>query len=255
MPNIIKRLIRKITKVTVEYTGVFDCESIPKNVTLIRFHPSKKGKVPDEAFKDCCKLKEVVFSEGVIKIGNGSFKGCTKLKRVVLNDGLKQIGHDAFSGCTSLESITFPRTVTKVGDRVFAGCSSLKHIIYMTSGVDFKRGWDLFLGCPLAMKQFRLNKIAEDSHLKELEKMIVLEIGSTIEMKDGYITVSLPQHTRSQIMDRLQNLIQYYEVKEATSLVELALWKAKISQADEDVYHPIDRDACRTEYLSNVQEA
>ena len=36
------------------------------------------------------------------------------------------------------------------------------------------------------------------------------------------------------------NLMQYYVVKEATSLVELALWKSKIEQAS-----GLDRDACR----------
>ena len=244
MTNIIKRIISKRSKVrTFEYTG--DTVSIPNIVTHVQFHPSVT-EVHDEAFKDCNKLKEVVLSDGITQIGNRSFQGCTKLKRVVLNDGLIQIGDDSFSGCTSLVSITIPSTVTKIGDRAFKDCSTLKQVIYMRCESSTPMfGWDAFRGCPLAVMKFRFDKIEVISHLKELENKIN-DIDSTIEMRDGYITFPLPLKNRRQIMNRVGNLEQYYEVKEATTLVELAMWKAKISQAEEEV-HPVSRDACRIE--------
>jgi len=247
MTNIIKRLISKrSSKVkTYEYTGG-GSESIPKTITHVQFHPSVT-EVHDEAFKDCNKLKVVVLSDGINKIGNGSFKGCKKLKRVVLNNGLKQIGDDAFANC-SIDSITFHSTITKIGDRAFAGCSSLKQIIHMTTEVDkkIKRGWDVYHGCPLIMEKYWITKIVEASHLKELEHKID-EVGSNIKLRGEYINVPTTPDEDDELKNvkKIANLIQYYEVKEATTLVELALWKSKIEQSDGD--GGLNRRACRTE--------
>jgi len=221
---------------TFEYTG--GSESIPKNITHVQFHPSVT-EVHDEAFKGCNKLNEVVFSDGITKISNGSFKGCTKLKRVVLNNGLKQIGDDSFSGCTSLESITFPSTVTTIGDRAFNDCSSLKQIIQMRNGVVLRL--DVFQCCPLEKWKFRLNLVDEVSHLKEIEHKID-EIGSALEVREGCLTTPVPSVDTDENILKVCSVIQYYEVKEATTLVELALWKAKIEQAV-----GLDRDSCRIE--------
>ena len=43
---------------------------------------------------------------------------------------------------------------------------------------------------------------------------------------------------------QIANWIKYYELKEATTLFELALWKAKIDLVDET---PFERDACRVD--------
>jgi len=221
---------------------------VPKHITHVKFHPSVT-EVHDEAFKDCTKLKEVVFSDGITKIGNRSFKGCTKLKRVVFNNGLKQIGHDAFANCSSLDSVTFPSTITKIGDRAFKECSSFKELTRTRSGSDQSQtvGWDVYHGCPLEKYKVRLDKIVHLGHMKKLEKMID-ETGTTIEIKDGYITVPITDHLilpPRKTLDKIGNLMQYYEVKEATTLIELALWNAKLSEAGEEVIS--NRHACRVE--------
>ena len=91
----------------------------------------------------------------------------------------------------------------------------------------------------------------EACHLKELEQKID-EVGSTTQLRDGNITILLTQpnpdivRRQNTSRDKIGNLIQYYEVKEATALFELALWKAEISQSDEEVY-PTNRHAYRVE--------
>ena len=50
-------------------------------------------------------------------------------------------------------------------------------------------------------------------------------------------------------IDKITNLINYYEVKEATSLFELALWKATMEQANRPT-----REACRIEVPGPVKE-
>ena len=57
-----------------EYTGK-GC-SVPKDVTNVRFHPSVI-MVENKAFYDCKQLREVVFNDGLQKIGQGAFRQCT----------------------------------------------------------------------------------------------------------------------------------------------------------------------------------
>ena len=47
------------------------------------------------------------------------------------------------------------------------------------------------------------------------------------------------------------DIFKYHEIKEATTLFELALWKAKIDQEE----HPISREAYRIEVPGPVKDA
>jgi len=50
--------------------------------------------------------------------------------------------------------------------------------------------------------------------------------------------------TKKQSIDQIDNLIKYHEMKEATTLFELALWKAKMDQiVEDDVFRT--REECR----------
>jgi len=59
--------------------------------------------------------------------------------------------------------------------------------------------------------------------------------------------------TIKQCLNRIVGLITYYEVKEATTLFELALWKSKIDQADISIPSS-DREACRVEVPGPVKD-
>ena len=52
-------------------------------------------------------------------------------------------------------------------------------------------------------------------------------------------------------IDPVIKWIKYYEMKEATTIFELALWKAKIDQGEDDVFRP----ACRIEVPGPVKGA
>ena len=56
-------------------------------------------QIVDGAFKDNKKLKNVVISEGIKKIGKESFAGCKKLRKITINTTvLKKVGKNAFKG-------------------------------------------------------------------------------------------------------------------------------------------------------------
>jgi len=57
-----------------------------------------------------------------------------------------------------------------------------------------------------------------------------------------------------QRVDQIVKWIKYYEIKEATTLFELALWKVKIDQVEDDIYTH-DRAACRVDVPGSVKDA
>ena len=80
--------INESAEVEFEYTGK-GCV-VPKDVTIVRFHPS------------------------VIEVENEAFDNCNTLREVVFSDGLQKIGYHAFYNCISLSSITLPSTVAEI---------------------------------------------------------------------------------------------------------------------------------------------
>ena len=87
-----------------------------------------EGTVPDYAFSECGKIKEINFRKEISRIGSRAFSGCLSLMKVPLAEGLKYIGDDAFSKCSSLESVYIPDSVETIGARSFGDCNSLKKI-------------------------------------------------------------------------------------------------------------------------------
>ena len=55
----------------------------------------------------------------------------------------------------------------------------------------------------------------------------------------------------TQKLDKIVRLIKYYEIKEATTLFELALWKANIDQAEGA---SINRGVCRIDVPGPVKD-
>ena len=88
-----------------EYAGDEGC-AVPKDVTIVRFHPS------------------------VVEVENKAFDRCGDLREVVFNDGLKKIGYAAFYNCTSLSGVTLPSTVTEIGSHAFIYCNNLGEVVY-----------------------------------------------------------------------------------------------------------------------------
>ena len=54
----------------------------------------------------------------------------------------------------------------------------------------------------------------------------------------------------SAIRASLDDQVPYYELKDATPIIELALWKARIGQTDDP-----DHEACRMEVPGPVKDA
>ena len=125
---------------TVEFRASNENASVvkvPESVYLngLKF---KVTSVADGAFKKNKKLKKVVISSSVKKIGKNAFSGCTNLKTVKMGKNVEIIGDKAFYGCKKLGKITLPAQVKKIGKQAFAGCKKLKKITVKTQKLTSK---------------------------------------------------------------------------------------------------------------------
>ena len=317
-------------EVVFEYTGK-GC-AVPKDVTIVRFHPSVV-EVESHAFEYCKQLREVIFNDGLQKIGSTAFWTCTSLSSItlpstvteversafyycsnltgiVLNEGLQKIGWSAFDWCTSLSSITIPSTVTEIGSCTFHGCSNLSEAV-LNEGLQ-KIGRSAFCYCSLlssitfpstlteidysafyncrnlkevvfhgvpreiekkaflnctSLERFtfptissRIDNLIHTGHWEDIENE-VNEVRGAVERSGGDLCVSTQTmgggggRNWNRVRDDLSKiirLISYYELNEATSIFELALWKFKLDQVDKA--NPIPRKKCRLDVPGPVKD-
>lgn len=78
-------------------------------------------------------LTSVEIESGISTIPNYAFMDCSKLKNVVLPSGITTIGDDAFFNCTKLETINIPATVTQIKTEAFKNAGqSAAHTLEIT---------------------------------------------------------------------------------------------------------------------------
>ena len=85
------------------------------------------GVLGDSFARECTTLRELSFSQGVIK--RNSFAGCTNLEKLSIGDGVYAIGEGAFRNCTSLTGVTIGKNVLTIGREAFRGCTALETLV------------------------------------------------------------------------------------------------------------------------------
>ena len=273
-----------LAEVLCEYTGK-GC-SVPKDVTIVRFHPSVI-EVSVGAFRDCKQLREVVCNVGlqkigkfafyyctsllsirlpstVTEIGKSAFRSCIQLRDVVFNEGLQKIGGAAFQNCTSLERFKLPSTLTEVDWLSFNSCSNLREVVFHGVPRDIAKTKEAFSNCT-SLERFtfptipnRLDNLIQTGHWQEIENE-VNEVRGVVERSGGELSVSVQTMDRwnnwdavRRNLDKIVRVISYYELKEGTSIFELALWKFKLDQVDKA--NPIPRKKCRMDAPGPVKD-
>jgi len=253
--------------------------------------PSTLTEVDERAFSYCTNLKDVVLNEGLQRFGNGAFYycsslqnitlpstitviradvfcGCTNLKEAVFNEGMNKIGLRAFQNCTSLQSITLPSTIVAIFGDAFRGCSKLREVLLKNERM-YQVEENAFADCTtlgrlkFPILSIRLGAILKAGHREIENKMndirgydATRRVVETSRDGDLFVFAALFREDGwgevRESLDKVIGLIAYYEMKVATTIFELALWKAKM---DTDETNPVDRDACRIEVPGPVKDA
>lgn len=258
-----------------------------------RFHPSivemddNTGHLSSNlVFSGCRQLREVVFNEGLekigrlsfwntslesvtlpstlIELGNHAFQHCC-MSEVVLNEGLRKIGVGVFNQCKSLESINIPSTVTIIENRAFAECTRLREVaLNEIQSIDD----NAFDAC-LSLERFKFPSLWTrlDNIIRAGQRDIETKLDNipAVEWRGGELCIpAVHRQTErnwgmvatvveldKEKLTIVKGLISYYEMKEATTMFELALWKSKI---DQSVDVNVNRNAHRIEVPGPVKE-
>ena len=233
--------------------------------------PSTVTEIGKYSFSGCSELREVALNEGLTKIGQIAFAGCKSLQSIVFPSTLIKIGSSAFYDCSSLREAVLNDGINRivVGDYTFSGCNNLREVVIKNKEMQINNR--AFEAC-ISLERFkfqnpglltRLNDIIQAGQREIEAKMDAI---SAVEWRGGELVIpavireidrwgrlELIAEADKEKLAKVEELITYYEMKEATTLFELALWKATIDQAEE-ASDDINRDACRIDVPGPVKD-
>lgn len=117
-----------------EYGVLFD-----KNKTVLIRYPSGSAytnyTVPESvteiehySFTHSENLKNIVFPDGLKKIGAEAFLSCSSLTELSFPDSLETLDSYSFYYCTGLKSLSIPKGVKTIGPSAFRHCEALETI-------------------------------------------------------------------------------------------------------------------------------
>jgi len=213
---------------------------------------SNVDTIGKEAFHLCSSLESIVIPSTVTVINSDTFHGCTKLKKVGLCEGLQIIEQDAFRDCISLERLCIPSTVAAIGANAFVGCTQLKEVTLCEGGfLEIKQS--TFQNCTclpcinIPSVAFVIRAGAFVCHLLEnatiaptLGQIVISKCLKSLSLNDlnGLEerideVLNWPGLTREEKLDQIRGFFTYYELIEATTVLELAIWKANIDENNE----------------------
>ena len=262
-------VIVKLQSITIPSTVMKIGSYAFNNCTHLREVVLNDGlkKIEDSIFQNCTALQSITLPSTVDEIGSNAFLVCTSLQDVVLNEGIEMIKEHAFGGCTSLRSITIPSTVNEIKQNSFKNCTNLREVVIHNDEIQIEE--TSFVGCT-SLQRFKFSRLYTrlDSIIQAGQRDIEAKMDDipTVEWRGGELiipTVSREIEDQWGIgrmetlvmvdeekLDKVKGLIAYFEVREATTLFELAIWKAKIDQEEANM----NRNAHRIEVPGPVKD-
>jgi len=188
--------------------------------------------IGERAFNNCIGLRQAEFGDKLKTIQRCAFQNCRSLRSITM-PSVKLIGYRAFASCVQLTDVEFGEGLQAVGQKAFEACPSLQLVaIPLKSDMI---GIEVFYNCPqlaaVALVGGVHNTVAS-LHLESWRNEMKCEINRINQVLPTMIrgmTAEIQQWIRSVI-----RLLDQYKVehkamlKEATALLELALWKANL---------------------------
>eukprot|EP00986_Skeletonema_menzelii_P002459 scaffold660_cov71-Skeletonema_menzelii.AAC.1 len=251
VPDGVRRArIHKSVKI-VPKRAFFNCR---QQLIYVEFHDDIEI-IEKNAFRGCRLLRSIKLL-GVKIVKKFAFCG-TGVTDVEFGDKLETIEHYAFNSCRALKNIKMP-TVRTIGDFAFSFCSELSDVEFGEELETLQRG--AFHTCP-KLKRIALplkgdnmigdyvfgecpmlttidvvggihNTVASLHMESWRNKMMghINRINEVLPNTDIYSTTEAIQRWIESVIHRLDHYKAEHQklLKEATTLLELALWKAKL---------------------------
>ena len=192
--------VRIIKELAFGYTGLTDVEFGDQLETI-----------EQQAFYECTGLTKIKMPS-VRTVGQLAFGWCSELSNLEFGEGLRTLQEVAFSNCHKLERIVLPLKDDMIENNVFDNCPKLE-TVDLVGGIHN-------IVASLHMESWRIKMNNEIYRINQ----VLPTITNTREK-----TIKIQQWMRSTT-ERLDHYKDEHHqlLKEATTLLELALWKAKL---------------------------
>jgi len=180
---------------------------------------------------------EAEFGVELETIEAGAFQDCTSLRTVTM-PSVKAIGRLAFSSCRQLTDLDLPDGLETIEQSVFQYCQSLRRIAIP---LNCMLGINIFYSCPKLTTVDVVGGIHNTVASLHLERWRNEMKGEINRINQVLRDTTSPQKT-PVVRDWIRSVIRLLDhykaehkamLKEATTLLELALWKAKIDEKEE----------------------
>ncbi len=192
------------------------------------------------AFGGCYALSELEFGK-LEMIGNYAFANCRSLKFINMSS-IRILRPGAFEYCGKLTEAVFGVKLERIEKRVFLHCESLGHITIPLKD-NFTIGYSAFKSC----ENFgRVGTLAGGIH-KTISFLHLKTWRDEMEAEIDRINQTLPNTSATQksraikkwiirVLGRMEHYKSEHKMllKEAMTLLELALWKAKLLNKETD---------------------
>jgi hypothetical protein len=213
----------------IEEYAFFGCTSL-RRVTNMR----GVNEIEKSAFNSCHALSELEFDKLEI-IEHYSFAWCTSLRSVNL-PSIRRVGHNAFARCRGLTDVVFGVKLERIEEIAFFNCTALESIsIPLKDNLIIAN--NSFTGCGNLSRVDTLDggihKTISSLHLEswrdEMEEEID-RINQTLPNIRAYEKAGAIREWITRVLGRMEHYQSEHQIllKEAMTLLELALWKAKL---------------------------
>ncbi|KAK1738606.1 leucine-rich repeat domain-containing protein [Skeletonema marinoi] len=202
-------------------------------------------EIGEHAFDDCENLEVAEFGDKLETIERYAFKGCSSLQRLNL-PSIIITGRGSFRCCKALTDIDLSERLETIREGAFVGCHRLRRI-----AIPLKRGLFSFNVNLQKYNQFdRCDQLTTvdlvgEAHTKVISSLHMKCWRAEMEEEINRINQVLPttpgnEKTAAikQWVDSVMDKMDRYKaehcrfVKEATTLLELALWKARLGEIE-----------------------
>ena len=187
-------------------------------------------RIDKRVFQNYSSLTSIAIPSTVEVIGTKAFLRCNQLANVELREGLERIDERAFEGCTSLESIRIPSTVKFIHPQAFFDCNNL-------AAIEF---WDEIEQLVNEASLPWWNRGVSEAALRTYYFLAQCNIRLRLDQikfqtwKDNIHAMlqRIPEELedKNYLQSIASQLANYEHLQEVAPLLELALWKSKISE-------------------------
>eukprot|EP00984_Skeletonema_dohrnii_P028949 scaffold19217_cov103-Skeletonema_dohrnii-CCMP3373.AAC.3 len=209
----------------------------------LRFVVMPSVRVLEEKAFNHCYSVDVLDLPMLEETSFRTFEGCRSLRRITM-PSIKTIGGGTFFGCEQLVELDFPEGLEQIGICAAIGCNNLRHIsiplksdMLMDNGENYYWQFRYCIRLTTVDLVGGLHTTISSLHLERWKNEMKEEINriNLILPSDAGDKAFTIQRWIESVIRKMESCTVGHQtlLMEATTLLELALWKVKLDEIEE----------------------